>query len=209
MAHPSNRGALTGLHLLKNQPRGIRTNLTAKSPTTHDVRMSSDAEPDATEVARGNGVTNLLPPPPRDVPGNLTQATSKYKRHAWIAGIGVLAFVAVYISLTVWFCWTSYRLIAAAFGPGRNGFWSFIVGVLSGALGIFLVGALSFIKTGGDSKNHEVTAKDEPELFAFLYALADRVGAPRPHRVFISARVNAAVFMTFRFSICWSRRKRI
>ncbi len=34
----------------------------------------------------------------------------------------------------------------------------------------------------------------EPELFAFLNALADRVGAPRPHRVFLSPGVNASVF---------------
>ena len=31
-------------------------------------------------------------------------------------------------------------------------------------------------------------------MFEFLYRLADEAGAPRPHRVFLSGRVNAAVF---------------
>ncbi len=39
-----------------------------------------------------------------------------------------------------------------------------------------------------------MTAAQQPELFAFLRGLADELGAPRPHRVFLSADVNASVF---------------
>lgn len=150
-------------------------------------------------VEERSPVTNLLPPPPPNVPVDLTRATAKYKRHAWIAGFGLLAFVALYLFLTGWFCWTAYRLLSFAMSPARNTFWSFVVGVLAALLGAFLLGGLFFIKTGGDSKNHEITADDEPELFAFLNALADRVGAPRPHRVFLSPRVNASVFYDLSF----------
>lgn len=150
-------------------------------------------------VKGGDTATNLLPPPPPNVPPDLTRATAKYKRHAWIAGIGLLAFVALYLFLTGWFCWTAYRLIAFAMGPTRNGVWPFVAGVLSALLGAFLLSAMFFIKTGGDAKSNEITARDEPELFAFLNALADRVGAPRPHRVFLSPRVNAGVFYDLSF----------
>ena len=39
-----------------------------------------------------------------------------------------------------------------------------------------------------------MTRSEQPRLFDFLHRLADEAGAPRPHRVYLSARVNAAVF---------------
>jgi Zn-dependent protease with chaperone function len=128
------------------------------------------------------------------VPADLTRATARYKRHAWLAVLGLLAFVGLYVSLTGWFCWTSYRLFADLLRGGEDGFLDFIGGALSGLLGVFLMGALFFIKSGGKATDLEVTAAEEPALFAFLNALADRARAPRPHRVFLSMRVNAAVF---------------
>ncbi len=38
-----------------------------------------------------------------------------------------------------------------------------------------------------------VTEKEEPVLFAYLYKLADEAGSPRPHKVFLTDRVNASV----------------
>jgi Zn-dependent protease with chaperone function len=145
-------------------------------------------------MALGEGVrVSLLPPPPPAVPADLTRATARYKRHAWLALVGLLGFVLVYFALTG-FCWTSYRLFADLFAGGPGGFFAFVGGALSGLLGAFLLSALFFVKSGGAPTDLEVTAEQEPELFRFLYALADRVRAPRPHRVFLSMRVNAAVF---------------
>ena len=45
-----------------------------------------------------------------------------------------------------------------------------------------------------DPNGIEVYAKDQPELFDYLHKLADEIGAPRPHRVFLTPEVNAAVF---------------
>lgn len=168
-------------------------------PVEH-YAMSASAVPggDGSLGATQTGAS-LLPPPPPAVPPDLTRATARYKRHAWLAGLGLLAFVALYLSLTGWFLWTCYRLFVYAFSGARDGFMYGVVAVLSGLLGLFLLGALFFIKTGGEPNKNEITAADEPELFAFLYALADRVGAPRPHRVFLSSRVNAGVFYDLSF----------
>lgn len=160
----------------------------------------SEAGQDQAVVEGGEMATGILPASPPNVPADLTRATARYKRHAWVASIGLLAFVALYLFLTGWFFHTAYRLVSVAFEPGRDGFWPFIAGVLCLLLGAFLLSAIFFIKAGGDAKTNEITAQDEPELFAFLNALADRVGAPRPHRVFISHRVNAGVFYDLSFA---------
>jgi Zn-dependent protease with chaperone function len=57
-----------------------------------------------------------------------------------------------------------------------------------------MIKALFFIKRGQDTDDIELTPDEEPQLFEFLNQLADEAGAPRPHRVFISPRVNACVF---------------
>lgn len=142
---------------------------------------------------------SLLPPPPPAVPPDLTRATSRYKRHAWLALLGLVAFVSTYVALTGWFCFTSFRLFYDLARGGGDGFADFIGGALCGLLGAFLLGALFFLKHGGKDEDLEVTAQEEPALFAFLNALADRAGAQRPHRVFLSMRVNAAVFYDLSF----------
>ena len=54
--------------------------------------------------------------------------------------------------------------------------------------------ALFFVKHRYEIDDIEVTAEQQPQLFAFLNRLADEAKAPRAHRVFLSPRVNAAVF---------------
>lgn len=63
-----------------------------------------------------------------------------------------------------------------------------------GFLALFLIKALFFIKRFGQTNDIEITAKEEPELFHFINKVADDTGAPRPHKVFLSPQVNAAVF---------------
>lgn len=143
---------------------------------------------------------NLLPPPPAMVPPTLTRASGKYKRHAWVAVLGLLTFVSVYLALTGWFLFTAYRLLSELFrGQTHNPLGNIAGGGLCALLGAFLLLALFLIRSGGKDKDMEVTAQQEPQLFAFLNALADRAGAARPHRVFLSLRVNAAVFYDITF----------
>jgi hypothetical protein len=57
-----------------------------------------------------------------------------------------------------------------------------------------MIKALLFVKKGNIEQEYEVTTASELQLIAFLNRLADETGAPRPHRVFLSPRVNACVF---------------
>ncbi|HVY31103.1 MAG TPA: M48 family metallopeptidase [Polyangiaceae bacterium] len=136
----------------------------------------------------------IFPRFPELVPPDLTRATSRYKRHAWLAVLGLVLFVGLYVGLAGWFAWTAYRC-AVDLVHGGNGVADFVGGAVAALLAVFLLKALFFIKRSGKSREDiEITAAEQPELFAFVSALADRAKAPRPHRVFVSARVNAAVF---------------
>jgi len=137
---------------------------------------------------------NTYSPQPIPMSEHLTKPTSSYKRHAWLAVGGLALFVACYFLLSGWFVLTAYRLLAGAFSGGEDTFWGLLAGACAAFLAVFMLKALFFVKHGGKSEDIEITAKEQPRLFEFLYRLADEAGAPRPHRVFLSPRVNAAVF---------------
>ncbi|WP_211236795.1 M48 family metallopeptidase [Chitinimonas koreensis] len=136
----------------------------------------------------------LYPPGPASVPANLTQPSRQYRRKAWLAMGGLALFVLLYCSLSGWFAWHAYKLLGGAIRGGEHAFIGFVVGLPAAFLAVFMLKALFFVKHGGKSEDIEVSAKDEPQLFEFLHRLADEAGAPRPHRVYLSPRVNAAVF---------------
>jgi len=101
--------------------------------------------------------------------------------------------VAAYCALAGWFLYTPYRVFFG--GAGSDLGWvAGLMAVCSLFIGVFMVKAIFSVKNAKPTDLHEVTAKEEPRLFAFLFELADAAGAPRPHKVFLSARVNAAVF---------------
>lgn len=130
-------------------------------------------------------------PGPSNVPPQLTAPSAAFKRHAWLAGLGLVAFVAVYGALTWWLGFTIYRFIR----DGLNG--NLFIGILQAfvpSLMFFvLLRGLMAVKRGKDPNAVEILPSDEPKLFAFLYEIADRVGAPRPHRVFLTSSVQAGV----------------
>lgn len=131
---------------------------------------------------------------PAQVPENLSKPNAHYKRQAWLAMFGLLMFVVLYLALTTWFAGTAVAMFIQINDGAKNVVFLAIAGVSSGFLALFMIRALFFVKQGGQTDDLEVTAKDQPALFEFLYRLADEAGAPRPHRVYLSARVNAAVF---------------
>jgi len=133
----------------------------------------------------------IYPPNPSHVPAELSLQSPGVRRHVWLAVAGLLGFVLVYFALSFWFGWAAYQLLL---GEHKKNLLTLIVGVSSGFLAIFMVKALLFVKKGSMGEDYEVTASSEPQLFAFLNRLADETGAPRPHRVFLSPRVNACVF---------------
>ena len=136
----------------------------------------------------------VYPAGPAAVPEGFTQATSRYRAHAWLAMAGLALFVLLYFALAGWFGWTAWRLLTGAINGGDNAFWGFVAGFGAAFLAVFMLKALFFVQHRYEIDDLEVTAKDQPKLFEFLHRLADEAGAPRPHRVFLSPRVNAAVF---------------
>ena len=136
---------------------------------------------------------HVYPAGPGSVPADLTRPTRAYRTHAWLAMAGLTLFVLLYLALASWFTWTAYRLFASL-AHGGDPLWTFVAGVCSAFLAVFMWKALVFIKHRHAIDDIEVTATEQPRLFAFINRLADEAGAPRAHRVFLSPRVNAAVF---------------
>ena len=139
----------------------------------------------------------LYPPGPREVPADLTAPTAAYKRSSWLAFAGLIAFVLLYVGLTGYFGWLVYRLVRDSLHSGTVG--GFFLAIPPLLFGLFLLRGLFVVKHTADPTRVEVREEDEPALFAFVRRIADDTGAPRPHRVFLSARVNAAVFYDLSF----------
>jgi len=135
----------------------------------------------------------MYPAGPQSVPPGLAAPSRQYKQRAWLAVASLLVFAGVYFALLGWFGWTAYRLIDTA-NSAPGGFFLYILGGCSAFLALFMAKALFFVRRGGTPDDIELTSLGQPELFAFLNRLADEAGAPRPARVYVSARVNAAVF---------------
>ena len=136
----------------------------------------------------------IYPRGPESVPVDLTRPSPLYRRQVWLAVMGLLLFISVYLALAGWFCWGAYQIIMETVAGQRAPLFGYLLGGCSAFLGLFMLKAVFFIQRGSGSRDHEVTEADQPQLFYFLHRLADEAGAPRPHRVFLSNRVNAAVF---------------
>jgi Zn-dependent protease with chaperone function len=141
----------------------------------------------------------LYPASPTGVTPELTAASPRYKRHVALACLGVLVFLLVYLGLTGYLGWIIYRLLGDAILHGGNI-------VLAGLFSLpalfffgFLVRGLFAFKSARNEGVVEVSATNQPRLFAFLHRLADETGAPRPTKVFLSAGVNAMVFYDISF----------
>ncbi|PJZ77730.1 M48 family metallopeptidase [Leptospira neocaledonica] len=136
----------------------------------------------------------VYPENPLHVPKDLTIPTKNHKRNLWLAVVGLIGFAIVYIAITAWFTWATYYLVSVGFRSKNSDIFTFISALASGMIAFFMLKALFFVKKGEISQEYEVKEESEPQLFRFLYRLADETGAPRPHRVFLSSRVNACVF---------------
>lgn len=137
--------------------------------------------------------TTHYPESPRNVPEDLTTAKSSYKRQAWLAMAGLMAFILIYLGLTACFAYialNNFDRVAA----GQSDLFHLLATGISFLLTIFLLKSLFTVRKSGNPGGIEVTADDEPVLYDFLHRLADEIGAPKPHRVFITPEVNAAVF---------------
>lgn len=136
----------------------------------------------------------LYPKGPQDIPSELTQPSPTYKQRAWLAGFCLAGFVLIYLFLAGWFVATAWRLIEDAVVSGGGNLVNWLVGGGSAFLAVFMLKALFFIQRGDNKGLLELKPAEQPCLFEFLNRLADEAGAPRPAHVYLSAKVNAAVF---------------
>jgi Zn-dependent protease with chaperone function len=136
---------------------------------------------------------DLWPPGPANAPADLTAPTRKYKLHVASALAGLAIFVGVYLGLVFWLGSLVWTVIARGGGPGV------LVALPALFVLAFLVSGLFVVRRASAPEMIEITEADEPRLFAFVRRVADEVGAPRPHRVFLSPDVNAAVFYDLAF----------
>ncbi|MDP3236771.1 MAG: M48 family metalloprotease [Myxococcales bacterium] len=141
----------------------------------------------------------VFPPSPVSVPPGLTAPSKSYKRHAWLAMAGLLSFVGLYLGLTGYLAWVVWRLLGNALLHNGNVVGAFFLSIPAMFFLAFLVRGLFVVKHGADPSLLEISPKEQPTLFAFLHKLADETGAPRPHKVFLSGRVNAGVFYDLSF----------
>lgn len=135
----------------------------------------------------------IYPSSPDGIPSDLTKAKSSYRRQALLAMLGLTCFMAVYIGLAICFGLITFNTVTEMMGSKLDLF-QILIAAISALLTIFMVKSLFTIQKSGNPGGIEVNETDEPELFGFLYKLSDEIGAPRPHRVFITPDVNAAVF---------------
>ncbi|MCA9609353.1 MAG: M48 family metalloprotease, partial [Myxococcales bacterium] len=142
--------------------------------------------------------TELFVPRPEGVPADLTAPTAAYRRQTWLAFGGLLLFVALYLGLTGYLGWVVWRLLYDAF-TGGNAVLGIVLSIPPLFFLAFLVPGLFVVKHQADPTQVQITAETQPELFAFVNRIADEAGAPRPHKVFVTARVNAAVFYDLSF----------
>ncbi len=133
------------------------------------------------------------PESPSNVPQGLTKAKGSYRRQAWLAMAGLLGFIVFYLALTAGFAYIAYNNFLRL-QAGETDLFHILVTGISFLLTVFLLKSLFTVRKSGNPGGVEVTAEDEPVLFDFLHRLADEIGAPKPHRVFITPEVNAAVF---------------
>jgi Zn-dependent protease with chaperone function len=144
-------------------------------------------------------LADVFPPSPAAIPPGLTVPSKAYQRHAWLALAGLLAFVALYCGLTGYLAWVVWRLLGNAIFHHGNVLVAFLLSLVPAFFLIFLIRGLFVVKHRADPWLVEVSNTEQPLLFEFLHRLADETGAPRPHRVFLSGRVNACVFYDLSF----------
>ena len=115
----------------------------------------------------------------------------RYKRQAWLAVVALLVFMALYAALAGWFLRKAWKL---SLGSGDPNVLGLLAAVCAALIAAFMIKGVFFIRRGKPEGLTELRREEQPRLFEFLQQLADDAGAPRPHKVYVSARVNAAVF---------------
>ena len=140
-------------------------------------RGAARASGDGSGARRRGALESTLPP--------------RYRRQAWLAVAALAVFMALYAALAAWFVHKAWKL---SLGSGGGNVFGLFAAVCAALIAAFMIKGLFFIRRGKPEGLTELGEQEQPRLFKFLHKLADEAGAPRPHKVYVSARVNAGVF---------------
>ncbi|MEN0061725.1 MAG: M48 family metalloprotease [Myxococcota bacterium] len=151
-----------------------------------------------------------LSPPPEATAG-LTAPSRRYLRDARLAVVALALLLLLYFSLTGWFGYvTVTRILGILKGWTETPVLDGLVAIPAAFLFVVMVKGLFMVHRGRPSGLTRITAEDEPALMAFINRVADEAGAPRPHKVFLTAQVNAAVFYDLSwFDVLFPSRKNL
>ncbi|MVM37696.1 M48 family metalloprotease [Spirosoma sp. HMF3257] len=151
--------------------------------------------------------THFYPPAPSLSDTRFLDPSPSFRHHVRRTLMGIIGFAILYL-LLVGFG------IALAYGCVLGAIWlisfsinkfTVIIGIGLLALGVmfllFLVKFLVAVNKNQNDQRIEVTAEEQPHLFAFINRLADEVNAPKPYKIYVSPNVNACVFYNSSF---WS-----
>jgi Zn-dependent protease with chaperone function len=136
---------------------------------------------------------------PLNFPPDFTKPSKHFRNQIVLASLAIILFIFLYFGLAFWFLSKAYISFADLFSGGTDGVFNVLVALLSIFLGVFMLKSIFFLNKGGKTDDFEITKSDEPVLFEFIYKLADEIKAPRPHKIYLSNRVNAGVFYDISF----------
>ncbi len=165
--------------------------MSVSSPGEHEETRPSGAEVVSLDEA-------LYPLSPPGAPAELRIPSRDYKLRVVLTFVSLLVFLAIYLGLIVGSAYLIYFSLQGPFSPhtrGNNyGFLDLLFTFTSGMLFLFFAKGLFKRQKRDTSRLIEVTAKDQPKLFAFVQALCKEAKAPMPRAIYLSHEVNAAVF---------------
>src|SRR5262245_53142090 len=119
--------------------------------------------------------TLLYPPSPPDVPADFTRPSAAYRWRVTALLASLFFFLLLYLALVVGAALFTWWI--ATFPLGKRGEWNPFVNGAGAAAGFLLFLWLFkglFKSQKADRNLHvEVTAEEQPELFAFIHRLCD------------------------------------
>jgi Zn-dependent protease with chaperone function len=140
-------------------------------------------------------IASFYPPSPTNVPAGLTEVTPGYR----LSVLALLASVALFFALYFFLLLISVllMLLPLLLWPRRGLIGLYVLECFLSIFGFLMFACLvkGFFKHRKDSRRStdiEVTAEEQPRLFAFIADLCAETGTDLPGRVYVSYEVNAS-----------------
>jgi Zn-dependent protease with chaperone function len=150
---------------------------------------------------------SLYPATPANVPAATTAASPAFKKEVRKVMFAIVLFFIVYAILVVLSVLLAVGCVYAGFAVITNS--GHLLGIITGAgiisigvmVCIFLIKFIFAVKKYDDSNTIQITAAEQPELFAFIRQLTVDTQTNFPKKIVVAPEVNAAVYYNDSF---WS-----